>query len=95
MTQAAIVAYVGETVGDGMGVDRSGDTSRRFLTDWHGNKIGRCNLYISWPVRSCIGNRMYQIYATIGDKVYTGRGFGAGMSVVLRETAASKRKANS
>lgn len=95
MTQAAIVAYVGEKVGDGMGVDRFGDTSRRFLTDWHGNKIGHCNLYKSWPVQSSIGNRMYQIYATIGDKVYTGRGFGVGMSVVLRETAASKRKANS
>jgi len=81
------VAYVGKTLGDGMGVDRHGPTSRRALTDWHGNQIGTCALTSSWRVRSYIGCRMYQIYATINGVDYTGRGFGEGMSVVLRRCA--------
>ena len=79
-------AYVGKTLGDGMGVARHGATSRRELTDWHGNVIGTCFLSSSWRVRSYIGDRMYQIYATINNTTYTGRGFGEGMVVNLRRT---------
>ena len=88
-----IVAYVGDTVGDGMGVERHGDTSRRYLTDWHGNKIGHCAYSASWPIRSYIGARMYQIYATINGVHYTGRGFGKGMAVVLKPLAKQPKKA--
>lgn len=61
------------------------------ITTWDGKALGKCSLGKGWPVRSYLGKRMYQIYATIDGKQYTGRGFGAGMSVVLRETANSKR----
>jgi len=46
----------------------------------------------SWRVNSYVGSRMYQHKFQIGDREYTGKGFGKGMSIVLRETAASKRK---
>jgi hypothetical protein len=85
-----LVAYVGKTIGDGMGLDKHGPTSRRELTDWHGNKLGTCFLSSSWPVRSYIGSRMYQIYARVNGVDYTGRGFGEGMSVVLRPCAKQK-----
>jgi hypothetical protein len=89
---ARLVAYVGRTLGDGMGVDKHGSTSRRDLTLWTGDAIGTCQLGRGWKVRSWIGSRMYQIHARIAGHEYTGRGFGEGMAVVLRETAASKRK---
>lgn len=79
-----LIAYVGAPIGDGMGCDRSGPTSRRYLTDWHGNKLGTCYLSASWPVRSYIGDRMYQIYATVNGQEFTGRGFGETMVVRLR-----------
>jgi hypothetical protein len=82
-----IVGYVGKTLGDGMAVARHGATSRRELTDFPGNKIGTCYFSSSWKVNSFIGPRMYQIYATVDGKTYTGRGFGEGMAVVLRLTA--------
>jgi hypothetical protein len=67
-----------------MGCERHGRTSRRALTDWHGAKIGTCFLSSSWRVRSYIGSRMYQIYATVDRRDYVGRGFGEGMAVKLR-----------
>ncbi len=82
-----LVAYVGKTLGDGMGVDRHGSTSRRVLADWHGKELGTCFLSSSWPVRSYIGSRMYQIYARVDGVDYTGRGFGEGMAVMLRPCA--------
>jgi hypothetical protein len=85
MTQ--LVAYVGKTLGDGMGVERHGSTSRRELTDWHGNKIGTCAFTSSWRVRSYIGSYMHQIHATVNGTQYTGRGFGEGMAVRLRLVA--------
>jgi len=88
----SIVAYVGKTLGDGMGVERHGSTSSRALTDWHGNQIGTCYLSTSWPVRSYIGTRMFQIYATVNGVEYTGRGFGESMSVVLRPRAKQSRR---
>lgn len=89
------VGYIGETVGDGMGVERHGDTSRRYLTDWHGNVIGHVALDTGWRVNSAYGSHMYQAYATLSDqpgRTYTGRTWGKGMSVCLRETAKSKAK---
>lgn len=81
------IAYVGKTLGDGMGVDRHGSTSRRALNDWHGNQIGTCYISKSWPIHSYIGSRMCQIYARINGVDYTGRGFGEGMSVNLKRCA--------
>lgn len=86
-TAMETIGYVGKTLGDGMGVERHGSTSRRELTDWHGNVIGTCFLSSSWPVRSYIGSRMYQIYARINGVDYTGRGFGEGMAVNLKRCA--------
>lgn len=70
------VGYVGKRLPSGY---------QRELTDWHGRVIGVCMLTSSWAVRSYIGSRMYQIYATIDGVRYTGRGFGEGMSVNLRK----------
>ena len=81
------IAYVGKSLGDGMGLDRFGPTSRRALTDWHGNKIGTCYISRTWRVNSYIGSHMNQIYARIEGVDYTGRGFGEGMSVRLRRCA--------
>ncbi len=86
-----LVAYVGKTLGDGMGVERHGSTSRRQLTDWHGKELGTCFLSSSWCVNSYIGSRMYQIYARIDGVDYTGRGFGEGMSVMLRPCAKQRK----
>lgn len=86
-----IFAYVGENMHNGIGVDRRVGTSYR-LTDFHGAQIGTCTLATSWRVNSYIGSRMYQIYARVDGRDYTGRGFGEGMSVRLRETAESKRR---
>lgn len=87
VTDTHALGYVGKPLGDGMGVDRFGSTSRRALNDWHGNQIGTCYISKSWPVRSYIGSRMCQIYARINGVNYTGRGFGEGMSVNLRRCA--------
>jgi len=85
-----LVAYVGESLKSGCGINRE-LYSRNALTDGNGNKIGTCYLSSSWPVNSWRGSHMFQIYAWVNGKEYTGRGFGRGMSVVLRETAYSKR----
>lgn len=64
-------------------------------TVWTGLRLstdGICTA--SWRVRSYTGSHMYQHLFTIGGRKYTGRGFGKGMCIVLRETAASKRKRN-
>ena len=86
-----IIAYIGKSCGDGMDLDKEGPTSRRHLTDWHGNHIGTCFLSSSWPIRSYIGSRMYQVYAKINGREYKGRSFGEGMSIKLYETAHSIR----
>jgi len=90
--RAYAVAFVGKKLGDGMGTDRFGETSRHELTLWTGERIGTCALGRGWPVRSYIGPRMYQIYATVNGVEYTGRGFGEGMAVVLRPCAKQKGK---
>lgn len=49
------------------------------LCSWGGDMIGRWRATASWPVRSYMGSRMYQIEAVIDGRTYTGRGFGEGM----------------
>ena len=49
------------------------------LADWHGEKLGTWRAVASWPVRSYMGSRMYQIEARVNGTTYTGRGFGEGM----------------
>lgn len=80
VTPDYVIGYVGKPVGDGMGCERFGDASRRELTDWRGNRIGHIALGAGWRVRSYIGSRMYQAYATVDGVTYTGRTFGEGMS---------------
>ena len=60
-----LIAYVGEN-----GV----------LNDWHGNVIGAIKLTRSWKTpRSYVSDRMYQAYATVNGKTYTGRTAGVSM----------------
>jgi len=90
MTAKIIVGYVGKPIKDGMATD---SLSRRELTTFDGVVLGTCFLSKGWSMpRSFTGSTMYQIYARINGRDYTGRGFGENMSVVLRETAESKRQ---
>jgi len=66
------------------------------LIIWTGAQIGTCHLTKKWRVQSYFGREMHQISARIAGvdgivREYTGRGFGVGMLVNLRETAKSKR----
>ena len=49
------------------------------LKNWGGKAIGTWKAVASWPIRSYMGSRMYQIRAWIDGRCYTGRGFGEGM----------------
>lgn len=60
------------------------------LQDWHGKPLGTWRSVASWPVRSFIGDRMYQIEARVDGQTYTGRGFGEGM--LYRGKAKAVRK---
>lgn len=62
------------------------------FTTWTGDVLGSCYLGSGWRVNSYVGSRMYQATAWVNGREFTGRTFGAGMCVSLRETAASKRK---
>lgn len=64
------------------------------VTVWTGREIGRAFVRSKWRVRSFIGSHMHQFEARINGRVFTGRSFGEGMAIVLRETAASKRARN-
>lgn len=61
------------------------------ITTWTGDVIGTCYLGSGWRVRSFVGSRMYQATAWINGREFTGRTFGPGMFIGLRETAKSKR----
>lgn len=61
------------------------------LQTWRGTWLGVVRLGCSWPVRSHFGPRMYQAEVRAFGRTYTGRTFGKGMAIRLRETAASKR----
>lgn len=63
------------------------------VTVWTGERIGIAYETGRWKTpRSYVSSHMHQYRATIGGREYTGRGAGVGMCIVLRETAASKRK---
>lgn len=81
-------AYIGAKLGDAMGCDKFSDGSRRALNTWLGTKIGTCFLSSSWPVRSRLEPRMYQVYAIVNGVDYTGRGFGEGMACNFRRCKA-------
>lgn len=86
-----IVAYIGARKNNGMGVAREVGASYP-VTVWTGLQIGNATRGATWRVNSFMGNHMSQFYARISGREYTGRGFGEGMAIVLRETAESKRK---
>lgn len=65
------------------------------LTVWTGLPIGRLQVTSRWPVRSYMSNERFAYRATMGGREYVGTGFGVGMSLSLRETAASKRNRES
>lgn len=89
-----IVAYIGQPNRNGMGLDRVFGQSYP-VTVWTGEPIGFATLGTSWrKYGSHWGTHMHQFYARIDDREYTGRNMGAGMAIVLRETAESKRARN-
>lgn len=85
-----LCAYIGENEPNGIGIDRELGRSYPVVV-WTGEPIGRATIGSKWPVRSHWGTHMCQIYARINGREYTGRGFGVGCIVRLRETAESKR----
>jgi hypothetical protein len=100
-TPETFVAYVGKPAEWGSeserarGYDMGGNATRgHTLTTCTGDVLGTVRLGSGWRVKSFVGSRMYQAYAHVNGREFTGRTFGEGMSVVLRETAASKRRRN-
>lgn len=90
-TPERFVAYIQSGNRNGMGCD--GVLGQSFnVTTWTGDKIGRATKGSTWRVNSFMGTHMSQFYATINGREFTGRSFGEGMCINLRETAASKRK---
>ncbi len=87
VTETHIVGYIGKLIGDGMGCDRYGSTSRRYLTDWHGNNIGTCAFSSTWRINSYMSNVMHQVYAVVNGVTYTGRSMGEGMLFRGKRTA--------
>lgn len=64
----------------------------KHVTTWTGDILGTCYLGAGWRSNSWIGPRQYQATAWINGREFTGRTFGAGTFIGLRETAASARK---
>jgi hypothetical protein len=90
----SFVAYIGKPQRNGMGCDRIYG-QHWDVTDWNGNKLCSATRGATWRVNSYIGDTMSQWYCIRAGREYTGRGFGQGMSIVFRETAASvKARAN-
>lgn len=85
-----LIAYIGTGNKNGMGCDRIiGQTYP--ITVWTGLPIGNATIGSSWRVNSYMGTHMHQFYARIAGREYTGRSFGEGMCIILKETAASKK----
>lgn len=62
-------------------------------TTWTGLKLSTRGVCTGmWRVNSWMGSHMAQYRFIIAGREYTGRGFGEGMYIRLKETAASKRK---
>jgi hypothetical protein len=58
------------------------------ITNWHGDEtLGRITRFTSWPIRSYLSPRMYQITARIDGVFYTGRSGGNGMIWRARKVA--------
>jgi hypothetical protein len=87
-----LTAYIGDGRLDGMGIDRICGQSFP-VTVWTGEPIGYATRGRQWRVNSAYGSNMAQFYAVINGREYSGRSFGAGSYINLKETAASKRKA--
>jgi len=51
----------------------------RAILSWDGQTLGTARVTASWPIRSFMSDRMYQVSATIEGIRYTGRTCGAGM----------------
>lgn len=90
-TPETIYAYVGTPNRNGMGLDRTyGQTYP--VQVWTGLPIGYATKGKSWRIHgSAWGTHMSMFYARINGREYQGRGFGEGICITLRETAASKR----
>lgn len=86
-----LTAYVGNPTREQKDATNIAAARRHPVTVWTGLPIGTCYLGSGWRVDSYVGTRMYQAHATIAGREYTGRTFGPGMYINLRETAASKR----
>lgn len=85
-----IFAYIGNPRGNGMGCE--GIIGQGYPVQvWTGLQIGNATKGATWQVNSFIGSHMSQFYARIGGREYTGRGFGEGVCIRLKETAQSKR----
>lgn len=80
---SVIVAYID--------VRHPGSSNCYAVTVWPCLPIGHAYETARWRVNSFIGTYMHQYRMTFQGKRYTGRGFGTGMAIVFRETAASKR----
>ena len=61
------------------------------VTTWAGDVLGYATKGATWRVAGYVGTHMSMFYARIGGREYAGRGYGEGMYITLRETAASKR----
>ena len=62
------------------------------VTTWCGHRLGHAFVSAKWRVISYTGTHMHQFTAYIAGREYTGRGFGEGLCVSFRLTAAAKRK---
>lgn len=91
-TPESFVAYVGPQTREQRDATNWVACRSWTLTTWAGDPIGTIRLGSGWRVNSYVGTRMYQAYARVGGREFTGRTYGEGMAVVLRETAASKRR---
>ena len=58
---------------------------------WTGLAIGNARCVSEWRVNSYMSTTRGAFRATIGGREYHGRGFGAGMSIVLRAVKGSTR----
>ena len=65
-------------------INGSDDRNTYSVTVWTGLAIGTAKETSRWRVNSVYGSHMRQYHARIGRNVYAGRGFGVGMSIVLR-----------
>ena len=74
----------------GEGVFYLGD-GERSVVSWGGLHIAPATVTHKWRVQSWYGTHMHQVRVRIGKREFTGRGWGVGMSIALRETAASRK----